>query len=93
MTTIFTKTGIDRRHFSKSKSNYRPGKPTVIVLPLALELNKKETDKMLRSAGFSFSNSDKFDLVILFCLEKGIYDLDEVNQALNYLHLKPLIKY
>jgi hypothetical protein len=64
----------------------------VIALALALELNEEETDQLLRSAGFSLSNSDTFDLVILFCLEKRIYDLDEVNQALEYLHLKPLIK-
>lgn len=91
---IYKKAGIDRRHFSKirSKSDYRPGKPTVIALSLALELNEEETDQLLGSAGFSLSNSDTFDLVILFCLEKGIYDLDEVNQALEYLHLKPLIK-
>ncbi|WP_338786170.1 hypothetical protein [Metabacillus sp. FJAT-53654] len=91
---IYKKAGIDRRHFSKirSKSDYRPGKPTVIALALALELNEEETDQLLGSAGFSLSNSDTFDLVILFCLEKRIYDLDEVNQALEYLHLKPLIK-
>jgi hypothetical protein len=91
---IYKKAGIDRRHFSKIRSNpnYRPRKNTVIALALALELNKKETEQLLSSAGFSLSESDTFDLAIQFCLEKRIYDVDLVNQALDYLRLKPLIK-
>jgi len=90
---IYKKAGIDRRHFSKIRSNpdYRPGKNTVIALALALELNKKETDKLLSSAGYSLSDSDTFDLVIQFCVEKKIYDIHDVNQALDYFSLKPLI--
>ena len=90
---IYKKAGIDRRHFSKIRSNpdYRPVKNTVIALALALELNKKETDKFLSSAGYSLSDSDTFDLVIQFCVEKKIYDIHDVNQALDYFSLKPLI--
>ncbi|MDF0728535.1 hypothetical protein PY093_18025 [Cytobacillus sp. S13-E01] len=92
---IYKKAGIDRRHFSKIRSNsdYRPGKNSAVALALALELNKKETDKLLSSAGFSLSDSDTFDLVIQFCLEKRIYDLDKVNQALDYFSVKLLSKY
>ena len=90
---IYKKAGIDRRHFSKIRSNpdYRPGKNTVIALALALELNQKETDKLLSSAGYSLSDSDIFDLVIQFCIEQKIYDIHDVNQALDYFSLKPLI--
>ncbi|MGM0851190.1 MAG: hypothetical protein ACQEWI_01015 [Bacillota bacterium] len=45
---------------------------------------------MLSAAGFSLSDSDRFDLVIQFCLEKKIHDIDDVNQALYSLKLKPL---
>ncbi|MEH7011013.1 hypothetical protein V7087_09335 [Neobacillus niacini] len=90
---IYKRAGMDRRHFSKIRSNpeYRPGKNTVIALALALELDKKETGKLLSSAGYSLSDSDTFDLVIQFCLEKKIYDFYHVNQALDYFSLKPLI--
>jgi hypothetical protein len=90
---IYKKAGIDRRHFSKIRSNpgYRPSKNTAVALALALELDKKHTDKLLGAAGYSLSDSDTFDLVIQFCLEKEIYDLHEVNQALDYFSLKPLI--
>jgi hypothetical protein len=57
---------------------------------VALELNKNQTDKLLSAAGYSLSDSDTFDLVIQFCLEKKIYDIHQVNQALDYFSLKPL---
>ncbi len=89
---IYKKALIDRRHFSKIRSNpqYRPGKNTTIALALALHLTQKETEKLMSSAGFSLSDSETFDLVIQFCLEKRIYDMDEVNQALEYFSLKPI---
>lgn len=90
---IYKRVGIDRRHFSKIRSNpnYHLSKNTAIALALALELNKKETDKLLSAAGYSLSDSDTFDLVIQFCMEKKIYDIHNVNLALDYFSLKPLI--
>lgn len=89
---IYKKAGIDRRHFSKIRSNpdYRIGKNTAIALALALELSKKDIDKLLSAAGYSLSDSDTFDLVIQFCVKKKIYDINTVNQALDYFSLKPL---
>lgn len=89
---IYKKAGVDRRHFSKirSKTAYKIGKNTVIALALALELNKQETDLLLSSAGYSLSNSETFDLIVQFFLEKKIYDLHSLNQALAYFSLKPL---
>jgi hypothetical protein len=89
---IYKKAGIDRRHFSKIRSNpdYRIGKNTAIALAIALELTEKETNKLLSSAGYSLSESETFDLVIKFYLEKKIYDISDVNQSLVYFSLKPL---
>ncbi|OLS36773.1 hypothetical protein [Bacillus sp. MRMR6] len=89
---IYKKAGLDRRLFSKIRSNpgYRPGKTTVVALGLALELEELEFDNLLSSAGYSLSDSETFDLVIQFCLEKGIYNLYQVNEALDYFSLKPL---
>ena len=63
-TDIYKKAGIDRRHFSKIRSNpdYHIGKHTAVALAVALELNKKETGKLLNAAGFSLSENDIFDL-------------------------------
>jgi len=89
---IYKKAGIDRRHFSKIRStpDYHPRKHTAIALALALELDKKETVKLIGAAGYTLSESETFDLVISFCLEHKIHALDDVNQALDYFSLKPL---
>jgi hypothetical protein len=89
---IYKKAGIDRRHFSKIRTNpnYKIGKNSVIALAFALQLNKKETEKLLGAAGYSFSNSDTFDLIVQFFLEKNIYDIDALNWALDYFSLKTL---
>ena len=89
---LYKRAGLDRRHFSKIRTNptYRPGKNTALALAIALELNQEETGQLLAAAGYSLSESDPFDLVIQFCLEKKIYDLDTINQALAYFSLKPL---
>lgn len=90
---LYKRAGIDRKHFSKIRSNsdYHPGKSTIISLALALELNKEETDELLSTAGFSLSDSDTFDLVIQFCIKKRIYDIYNVNQALENYSLKSLV--
>jgi hypothetical protein len=89
---VYKKAGIDRKHFSKIRSNpkYRPSKNTTIALALALELNHEDMITLLNSAGYSLSDCDTFDLIIQFCLEKKIYDLYIVNQALDNFSLKPL---
>lgn len=89
---VYKKARIDRRHFSKIRSNpdYRISKRTAISLAFALELTKSDTETLLSAAGFSLSNHDTFDLVIQFCLEKALYNLDTVNEALDHFSLKPL---
>jgi hypothetical protein len=89
---IYKKACIDRRLFSKIRSseNYRPGKNTIIALALALELDKTNAEKLLSSTGYTLSESETFDLVIQFCLEKKVYNINDVNLALDYFSLKPL---
>ncbi|WP_102349042.1 hypothetical protein [Bacillus sp. Marseille-P3661] len=89
---VYKKAGIDRKLFSKIRSNptYRPGKNTIIALALALEVNKADMDQLLSSAGYSLSDSETYDLIVQFCIEKKIYDIDDVNEALEYFNLKPL---
>ncbi len=92
-TEVYKNAGIDRRHFSKIRTNeeYKPGKLTVIALILALELNEEEAKELLHSAGHSLSRSILFDLIVYFFLEKKIYDIDAVNYALDDFGIKTLL--
>ena len=88
---IYKKALIDRRLFSKIRSNknYIPAKKTVIALCLALELNRAEADTLLSSAGYSLSRADDYDLVIAFCIEKKIFNFFDINEALNHFGFEP----
>lgn len=89
---IYKKAQIDRRLFSKIRSNkkYIPAKRTVILLCLALELSRQEADNLLSSAGYSLSQADDFDLVIAFCIEKQIFDFININEVLMHFGFEVL---
>ncbi len=91
-TEIYKRAGLDRKHFSKIRSNpdYRPTKNTILALALALELNEEDTEELLETAGYSLSDSDTNDLIFKFCINKKIYDMYEVNEYLVYFSLKPI---
>ena len=80
---IYKKVDIDRKLFSKIRcnNNYIPSKNIIIKLCLALELERKDFNKLLNSAGYSLSNN-KFDQIVSYCLENNVYDLNQVNDYL-----------
>mgnify|MGYP001201184167 FL=1 len=89
---VYKRAGIDRRHFSKIRTNssYKPKKNTIISLALALELDKDETEELLQAAGYAFSDNDTHDLIIQFFLEKQLYDIGIINEVLDHFRLRPL---
>ncbi|MEA4853256.1 MAG: XRE family transcriptional regulator [Christensenella sp.] len=90
-TYVYKKAGIDRRHFSKIRSKtYHPGKGTVILLGLALELNLPEIKDLLDSAGYSLSKSSTADLIIEFCIINHVYNVMDINLVLDRFQQKTL---
>lgn len=80
----YRKANLDRRLFSKirSKRSYQPSKITVLACAIALELSIEETKEMLQAAGFAFSQASKADLIVTFFIERGNYNILEINDAL-----------
>ena len=82
---VYNKVHIDRRLFSKIRSdkNYHPSKETVILLGLSLALNVKELEELLDSAAYSLPKNNYYDLIIRFCFVNRIYDIISVNELLE----------
>ncbi len=90
---VYNKVHIDRRLFSKirSDSDYHPSKETVILLGFALELKEDELLKLLESAAYSLPKNNIYDLIIRFCFIEGVYSIEEVNNLLDEYNCKLLM--
>ena len=81
---FYRASGLDKRTFYKIKSDfgYTPSRKTAFRCCIGLKLSVAESEKLLQLAGLAFSPNDPDDLVIKFCLEKGIYDIPGINYML-----------
>ena len=81
---VYKKANLDRKHFSKIRSNvkYKPTKKTALALAIALHLNMDETVDLLARAELALSPSNRGDLVVSYFIERGKYDIWEINNML-----------
>jgi len=89
---VYKKANIDRKLFSKIRSNenYVPSKKTALALAVALELNMDETIDLLQRAGLALSPSSRFDLIVGYCINHKIYNIFEINTYL-FEYEEPLL--
>ena len=81
---IYNRANVSRQHFSKIRNNphYKPTKPTAIAFAIALELDLEQTRDLIGRAGYALTRSSKFDLIIMYFISQGNYNLYDINAAL-----------
>ena len=90
---VYKRAEVSKQLFSKILNNpdYQPTKSTVIQLALGLELDLVQTQKLLGKAGYALTRSSKTDLVVQYYIERKIYNVTFINEALYDCGL-PLLK-
>lgn len=90
---VYKRAEVSKQLFSKILNNpdYQPTKSTVIQLALGLKLDLVQTQKLLGKAGYALTRSSKTDLVVQYYIERKIYNVTFINEALYDCGL-PLLK-
>ena len=84
-TEVYKRAIITKQLFSKIKLNpdYHPDKATAMRLCVGAKLNIDETKDLLGRAGYALSPCDKRDIIFSFFIENRVYDMIEIDIALE----------
>lgn len=82
--SLYKKSNIDRRLFSKirSNTNYHPSFGTVTLLSLALRLPTSVYEKLLNSASYALPQNSYVNIILKYCFDNQIYDSSKVDDLL-----------
>lgn len=82
---VYKRAIVTKQLFSKIKvnPNYHPDKATAMRLCVGAKLNIDETKDLLGRAGYALSPCDKRDIIFSFFIENNVYDMIEIDIALE----------
>lgn len=81
---LYNKANISRQLWSSiisEKSN--PSLNVCLKIALVLHATNHECKYLLKKAGYTLASSNKYALIIRYCIENKIYDIYEVNKLLE----------
>lgn len=89
---VYKRANIDAKLFSKiiCTKNYVPKKKNVMALAVGLKLNLSDAEKFMAAAGYAFSNSEKFDLIVKYFISNENYNMIDLEEKLWELTGKTL---
>ena len=80
---VYINAKLSRQDFSRITT---PGKgvkrSTVFSVAIGLKLTWVETQVLLRSAGYAFRDNSEFDMILMYCISKKMYDVQTINELL-----------
>ena len=82
---VYKRAIVTKKLFSKIKlnPNYHPDKATAMRLCIGAKLNMDETKDLLARAGYALSPCDKRDIIFSFFIEHEVFDMIEIDIALE----------
>lgn len=77
---LYKKANISRQLWSSIISNKsNPSLNVCIKIVFVLKADNHECKYLLKKAGYTLASSNKYALIIRYCIENEIYDLDYLN--------------
>lgn len=81
---LYNKANITKQLWSSIISNKsHPSLNVCLKLAFALQVDNHECKYLLKKAGYTLASSNKYALIIRYCIENKIYDIYEVNKLLE----------
>ena len=82
---VYKKAFVSRKVFHKIKSEktYHPSYRTVTMFAIALNLNLQEYEDLLNSATYSLPKNMSKYIILRYCFENKIYNIDTINTYLK----------
>jgi len=82
---FFGQAQITRQYWSKLLNDKyeRPSKEVILRIAILFRCDLKQTHELLAKAGYTFSDCDLRDQIVLSCIEFGVYDFADIEELLE----------